>query len=149
MPTYNCFEDLPVWKGAKELAILVYKITSKGKFSKDYGLKDQIQRAAVSVSSNIAEGFERGTKQEFIQFLYIARGSCGELRSQLFIAKEIGYLDNKEFEELYNVTKRVSKQISGFVEYLKTTNILGQKFHHKQSQEARHFLEQLEKIRRK
>ncbi len=149
MPTYNSFEDLPVWRGAKELAILIYKTTSKDKFNRDYGLKDQIQRATVSVSSNIAEGFERGTKQEFIQYLYIARGSCGELRSQLFIAKEIGYLDNKEFEELYDVTKKVSKQISGFVEYLKTTNILGQKFHRKQSQEARQFLEQLEKIRKK
>ena len=72
---------------------MIYKVTSQGKISRDYGLKDQIQRAAVSVSSNIAEGFERGTKQEFIQFLYIARGSCGELRSQLYIAKEIGYLN--------------------------------------------------------
>jgi len=88
------------------LAILVYEITSKTKLSRDYGLRDQIQRAAVSVSSNIAEGFERGTRQEFIQFLYIARGSCGELRSQLFIAKEIGCLGNKEFEELYSTMKR-------------------------------------------
>jgi four helix bundle protein len=135
MPTYSSFEDLPVWKSAKELAILVYKITSKGKLSKDYGLKDQIQRAAVSVSSNIAEGFERGTKQELIQFLYIARGSCGELRSQLFIAKEIGYLDNKEFEESYTAMRELSKQINGFIEYLKTTNISGQKFLSKQTQE--------------
>jgi four helix bundle protein len=135
MPTYSSFEDLPVWESAKELAILVYKITSKGKLSKDYGLKNQIQRAAVSVSSNIAEGFERGTKQELIQFLYIARGSCGELRSQLFIAKEIGYLDNKEFEESYTAMRELSKQINGFIEYLKTTNISGQKFLSKQTQE--------------
>jgi len=149
MPTYNSFEDLPLWKSAKELAILIYKITSKGNFSRDSGLRDQIQRAAISVSSNIAEGFERGTKQEFIQFLYIARGSCGELRSQLSIAKDIGYLDNEEFDGLYNATKKVSKQISGFIDYLRTTHILGQKFHRKRSQEAKQFLEQLERIRKK
>ncbi len=149
MPTYNSFEDIPVWKGAKELAILVYEITSEDKFSKNHGLRDQMQRATVSVSSNIAEGFERGTKQEFIQFLYIARGSCGELRSQLSIAKEIGYLEDKEFEKLYNVSKKVSKQINGFIEYLKTASILGQKFHRKRRQEARQFLEELEKIRKR
>jgi len=149
MPTYNSFEDLPVWKSAKELAILIYKITSRGNFSRDSGLRDQIQRAAVSVSSNIAEGFERGTKQELIQFLYIARGSCGELRSQLFIARDIGYFDSKEFDGLYNGAKKVSKQISGFIEYLRTAHILGQKFHDRRSQEAKQFLEELERIKKK
>jgi len=150
MATYNPFEELPVWKSAKDLAILIYKVTSQGKISRDYGLKDQIQRAAVSVSSNIAEGFERGTKQEFIQFLYIARGSCGELRSQLYIAKEIGYLDdNEEFKKLCEATRKVSKQINGFIEYLKEAKILGQKFFDKKLKAQREFLKRLEEIRKR
>jgi len=128
MATYNSFENLPVWKNARELALLVYKATSSGKLKEDYGLKNQIQRAAVSVSSNIAEGFERGSKQEFIQFLYIAKGSCGELRSQLFIAKDISYIDDNDFETLYRSAANVSKQISGFIEYLKTTELKGHKY---------------------
>ena len=149
MATYNSFEDLPVWRTAKDLAILIYKVTSQGKISRDYGLKDQIQRAAVSVSSNIAEGFERGTKQEFIQFLYIARGSCGELRSQLYIAKEIGYLNGEEFKKLCEATRKVSKQINGFIEYLKEAKILGQKFFGKKFRSQREFLKKLEEIRNK
>lgn len=128
MATYNSFEDLPVWKEAKDLAVLLYKMTSRGKLSKDFGLKDQIQRSSISISSNIAEGFERGTKQEFIQFLYIARGSCGELRSQIFIAKDIGYFDNANFDTIFKLALKVSKQINGFIEYLKSTNIKGQKY---------------------
>ncbi len=100
MATYNSFEDLPVWQNARELAVSVYKTTSKGKLREDYGLKNQIQRAVVSVSSNIAEGFERGSKQEFIQFLYIAKGSCGELRSQLYIAADLGYIEKNDFKIL-------------------------------------------------
>ena len=149
MATYNSFEDLPVWRSAKDLAILIYRVTSQGKISRNYGLKDQIQRAAVSVSSNIAEGFERGTKQEFIQFLYIARGSCGELRSQLYIAKEIGYLNSEEFKKLCEATRKVSKQINGFIEYLKETKILGQKFFDKKLRSQREFLKKLEEIRNK
>ena len=82
MATYNRFEDLPVWENAKDLAVTVYKVSFDGKLNKDYGLRDQIRKAAVSVSGNIAEGFERGTKKEFIQFLYVAKGSCGELRGR-------------------------------------------------------------------
>ena len=128
MATYNSFEDLPVWQNAKELASLVYKTTSKEKLNKDYGLKNQIQRAVVSVSSNIAEGFERGSKTEFIQFLYIAKGSCGELRSQMFIARDLGYIDDSDFSILSNSAADVSKQINGFIEYLKTAGFRGQKF---------------------
>ena len=128
MATYNSFEDLPVWKTAKELSILIYKTTSEGKLRKDYGLKDQIQRAAVSVSSNIAEGFERGSKREFIQFLYIAKGSCGELRSQLNIAKDLGYLDNGVSENLIKSAYNTSKQKSGFIKYLKNSQFPGDKF---------------------
>jgi len=128
MATYNSFDDLPVWQKARELGVSIYKATSEGKLKKDYGLKDQIRRAAVSVSSNIAEGFERGSKREFIQFLYIAKGSCGELRSQLFIAKDLGYLDNDDSETLINSAYNTSKQISGLIKYLKNTQFKGDKF---------------------
>lgn len=128
MATYKSFEDLPVWQSARELAVLVYRTTSGEPFGNDYGLRNQIQRSAVSVSSNIAEGFERGSKQEFIQFLFIAKGSSGELRSQLFIAKDIGYMDNTDSKNLLKSAMCVSKQISGFIEYLKASKFKGQKF---------------------
>ncbi len=132
MTTYKSFEDLPVWKNAKKLALLVYKITSDGNLSRDYGLKSQLQRSVISVSSNIAEGFDRGSKLEFIQFLYVARGSCAELRSQLFIAKDLGYIKSDEFKNLCDSAVNVSKQINGFIEYLKTTGFKGQKFKNQQ-----------------
>jgi len=128
MATYKSFEDLPVWQSARKLAVQVYRITAKGKLREDYGLRNQMQRAAVSVSSNIAEGFERGSKQESIQFLYIAKGSCGELRSQLFIANDIGSIDNADSKNLLKLAANVSKQISGFIEYLKTSKFKGQKY---------------------
>ncbi len=128
MATYDSFEDLPVWQQAKKLACQVYDATLKDKLSKDYALKNQIQRSAISVSSNIAEGFERGSKQEFIQFLYIAKGSCGELRSHLVIAKDICYINNHQFEKLSCSAAEVSRQIAGFIEYLKKTTLKGQKF---------------------
>ncbi|MCD6134936.1 MAG: four helix bundle protein [Candidatus Omnitrophica bacterium] len=128
MARYSSFEELPVWQNAKTLAIVTYKISSNGRLSKDFSLKDQIRRCAVSISSNIAEGFERGTKQEFIQFLYIARGSCGELRSQIRIAEDIGYISHKDSIYIRSLAQDVSRQINGFVEYLKKSSFKGQKF---------------------
>ncbi len=128
MATYNSFEELPVWQNARELGSLVYKTVVEGKISKDYGLRNQIQKAVVSVSSNIAEGFERGSKREFIQFLYVAKGSCGELRSQLYIAKDLGYLDNGDSNTLIKSASNTSKQINGFIKYLKTSRFEGQKY---------------------
>jgi len=128
MATYNSFEDLPVWQNARELASLVYKTSAEGKLSKDYGLRNQIQKAVVSVSSNIAEGFERGSKREFIQFLYIAKGSCGELRSQMYIAKDLGYLSNSDSDTLIKSASNTSKQINGFIKYLKASRFTGHKF---------------------
>ena len=128
MATYNSFEDLPVWQNARELASLVYTTSAEGKLNKDYGLRNQIQKAVVSVSSNIAEGFERGSKREFIQFLYIAKGSCGELRSQLYIAKDLGYLGKNASETLIKSASNASKQINGFIKYLKTSRFAGHKF---------------------
>lgn len=131
MATYNSFEDLPVWQNARELGVLVYKTSAEGKLSKDYALRNQIQKAVVSVSSNIAEGFERASKKEFIQFLYIAKGSCGELRSQLYIVKDLCYLDNDKSEILIKFATKTSKQIGGFIKYLKTSRFEGQKLKNK------------------
>ncbi len=114
------FEDIIAWQKALELSTLVYKMTNKDKFSKDFGLKDQIRRASVSVVSNIAEGFERESNNQFIYFLIIAKGSAGELRSQIYIAKNQDYITKEEFEILNNKVIEVSKTIGGFLSYLRT-----------------------------
>ena len=90
------FEDLEIWKEARRLTCEIYDLSKDAKFSKDFGLRNQMQRAAVSIMSNIAEGFERGGNQEFVQFLYIAKGSCGELRSQLYVALDQAYIASQE-----------------------------------------------------
>jgi four helix bundle protein len=122
------FEDLVVWQKARVLTNEIYKITKKSEFSKDLGLKDQIQRASVSIMSNIAEGFERGSKEEFIQFLYIARGSCGEVRTQLYVAKDQNYITEEEFQKLQKLAVEVSRLIYHLIEAVKTSSFRGQKF---------------------
>jgi four helix bundle protein len=122
------FEDLDVWKEARRLTNEVYAATRDTGFSKDFGLRDQIQRAAVSIMSNIAEGFERGGNQEFIQFLYIAKGSCGEVRSQLYVAVDQGYLSKDRFTELLNSFKRLSGMLSSLIDYLKGSRMRGEKY---------------------
>lgn len=112
------FEDIKAWTAAKELVNEIYVATSKGAFSKDYGLRDQIRRAAVSAMSNIAEGFERGTDKEFIQFLIVARSSLAEVRSQLYVAKDLDYIDNAEFDSLSAKASEAGKLINGFITYL-------------------------------
>ena len=106
------FEDLEIWKEGMRLSVLVYKLM---KDCKDYGFKDQIQRASVSVPSNIAEGFERQTNKEFIHFLYIAKGSCGELRTQIYLAKEFGYLNQDDYKNLLDISKLLSAKIQKFI----------------------------------
>ncbi len=122
------FEDLSVWKLSRELTNRVYKITANGRFSRDFGLRDQIRRASVSIMSNIAEGFERGGNQEFVQFLSIAKGSCGEVRSQLYVAIDQNYIDKKEGEQLIEDFKRLSIMINNFMEYLKSSTFKGTKY---------------------
>lgn len=100
MAVNNNFEDLPVWKEAKDLAVQIYKITKEGKFSKGWCLSEQIQRAPIFISSNIKERFDRISRKEFVKFLYIAGGSISEVRSQLFICKELGYIDKEGSGEL-------------------------------------------------
>ena len=112
------FEDLIAWQKSRELTRKIYQTTEQEKFAKDYGLKNQIQRASVSVMSNIAEGFDRFRPNEFHQFLSIAKGSCAEVRSQLYIAFDIGYLQENEFYELKSKAEEVSKIINGLRSYI-------------------------------
>lgn len=118
MATIKRFEDLEVWQSSMKLARAVYSLTLGDLFSKDFGLKDQIRRSAVSVPSNIAEGFERDTQKQFLYFLSIAKGSCGELRTQLRLASDLGYFEQDKFETLNNECISVSKQLGGFINYL-------------------------------
>ena len=113
------FEDMKVWQDARELVNQIYKSTSGQKFSKDFGLRDQIQRAAVSIMSNIAEGYERDSNKELIRFLQFSKGSAGEVRSLLYVAKDLGYIIEKEFSNHYESAVSIIKQISNFVKYLK------------------------------
>jgi four helix bundle protein len=122
------FEDLEIWQKARCLTKEVYRLTSGLKFSKDFNLRGQIQNAAVSVMSNIAEGFERGGNREFTQFLYIAKGSCGEVRSQLYVAVDQGYISADESEELLNSFKRLSSMIGSLINYLKRSGMKGAKY---------------------
>lgn len=103
---------------AKDLVTVVYRLSGDGKFSQDFGLKDQIRKASVSVMSNIAEGFERGSRTEFARFLRIAKGSCGEARSQLYVALDLGYLNPQEFSVVKTKAEDLYKALSGFVTYL-------------------------------
>ena len=107
------FEDFIAWQKARSLTREIYKITNLPAFSRDFGLKDQIRRAAVSIMSNIAEGFERGRPSEFHQFLSIAKGSCAELRSQLYIALDVEYIPQTRFRELMSIAEEVGQVVGG------------------------------------
>ena len=119
------FEELVIWQKSRDFAKMIYSLTRTLAFAKDYGLKEQIQRAAVSVSSNIAEGFERNGNVEFTNFLFIAKGSCGEVRSQLYIACDLGYITNVQFEEAVSQSVELSKLIYAFIKSLKTSSYRG------------------------
>jgi len=110
------FEELDVWKNARELSKEVYIST---KDWRDFELKDQIRRAVVSISSNIAEGYDRGSKADFIRFLYIARGSGSEVRSQIYLALDLGYLTKEQFDALYRKIDRIVRQLASFISKLK------------------------------
>ncbi len=122
------FEDLEVSQESRRLTDQIYSVTRDAKFFKEFSLKEQIRKAAVSVLSNIAEGFERGGNREFIQFLYIAKGSCGEVRAQLYVALDQGYLTRERFDELIRTFKRLSVMISNLIDYLKNSPMKGEKF---------------------
>jgi four helix bundle protein len=107
------FEDLIAWQKARTLTRAIYQISQQGAFAKDFGLARQVQRAAVSIMSNIAEGFERSGRREFHQFLSTAKGSCAEVRSQLYVAFDIGYLEKSDFHRLLAQAEEVGKVIGG------------------------------------
>ena len=117
-PLIRRFEDIEAWKKARELTRRVCAVTATGEFSRDYGLRDQIRRAAVSAMSNIAEGFERQSKIEFRRFLFVAKASAGEVRSQLYVALDLGYLDQPAFDEVFGLAEQTSCMIAGLIKYL-------------------------------
>jgi len=120
MPGITRFEEIEAWKTARQLTNLIYQMSDLGVFAKDYGLKDQIRRASVSVMSNIAEGFESRTDTQFINYLGHAKGSAGEVRSQLYVALDLKYILQERFAEAYEFADKASRQISRFMDYLES-----------------------------
>lgn len=121
--TYERFEDLPVRQAAVELAEKVYELTEKEQFKKRYSLRDQIERASVSVSNNIADGFERGTTQELLTFLHIARGSAGEVRSMLYLIEKLPIFHNLKLS-----VEGISRQIRAWADSLQNSDVKGQRY---------------------
>ncbi|MEI7803348.1 MAG: four helix bundle protein [Bacteroidota bacterium] len=128
MSAIKRFEDLICWQKARLLNVEIYRISALGNFNKDYALKDQIRRASISILSNITEGFERNGNKEFIQFLTIAKASCAEVRSQLYIASDINYISKEELQNLLSIAEEVGRIISGLITHLKTSELKGIKF---------------------
>ena len=122
------FEEIRAWQSARRLTQRIYVVTDAGSFRQDFDLRRQIRRASVSIMSNIAEGFERDGRKEFISFLSIAKGSAGEVRSQLYVALDAEYLSETEFNEIVAVARLVSRQLSRLIRYLRRSNIPGSKF---------------------
>ncbi len=122
------FEDIEGWKLGREATKMVYEATLSGNFNKDFALRDQIRRASISITSNIAEGFERDGDKEFINFLSIAKGSCGEVRSQLYAALDQNYITQQKFDAIYNKLNEAGRTIGGFMRYLQQSDLKGTKF---------------------
>ncbi len=128
MKKVNRFEDLIAWEKARKLVKAVYDVTSSGPFSQDFDLRRQIRRASVSVMANISEGFEREGDKEFLQFLSLAKGSCGEVRSHLYAAMDLEYLSKEVVDKLSQDSVRTSQVIGGLMRYLKESEFKGSKF---------------------
>ncbi len=125
MSTFQKLEEIEVWQKARELTKEIYRISSQPSFSKDFGLRDQIRRATVSIMSNIAEGFERSGTGEFVQFLAMAKGSAGEVQSQLYISFDQGYIDKQTFDKILTLARVVARLIGGLMNYLRKSGIKG------------------------
>lgn len=114
---FNCFEEILIWKKSKKLTLDIYKIFES---NRDYSFKDQIQRASISIMNNIAEGFERKGNKEFKKFLYISKGSCAEVRSMLYLTKDLKYINEHQYLALLNESVEISKMLSGLIKTLQT-----------------------------
>ena len=128
MATFKKFEEIECWKRARELTRRIYEITGKSAFARDFGLKDQIRRASVSVMSNIAEGYDRSGTAEFVHFLATAKGSAAEVRCQLYVAADQGYIQEDHFNELNALASEISRMLSGLMTYLRASGYKGTKF---------------------
>jgi four helix bundle protein len=128
MSTFKTFEEIEAWQQARTLAKMVYEASGKGAFARDFALRDQIRRAAVSVMSNIAEGFGRGGAREFVQFLSVARGSASEVNAQLYVALDQGYVSKESFGRLQEQATRTGSVLSGLIRYLRTAPMRGSKY---------------------
>jgi four helix bundle protein len=128
MGTFRTFEEVEAWQQARTLAKIVYEASGKGAFGRDFALRDQIQRAAVSVMSNIAEGFGRGGTREFVQFLSVARGSASEVSAQLYVALDQGYVSKESFGQLQEQATRTGSVLSGLICCLRTAPMSGSKY---------------------
>jgi four helix bundle protein len=122
------FEDLEAWQTGRELTRLVYQVSARADFGRDFGLRDQIRRAAVSIVANIAEGYERDGSREFRQFLAIAKGSTGELKAHLYTALDAGFIAQNEFDDMYGLATSAGKLIGGLMRYLGQSGMDGRKY---------------------
>ena len=121
MSKFKSFEEINSWQKSRIFNKKIYLITENSNFKKDFDFVRQIRRASLSISSNIAEGFERNTDKEFVYFLYVAKASAGEVRSQLYLAFDLEYIIKEEFEILLNSVTEISKLLSGFIKYLESS----------------------------
>ena len=128
MATIKKFEEIEAWKKSRVLANQIFDLSLNTELKKDFALRDQINRSTGSIMDNIAEGFERGSKKEFMHFLYISKGSAGEVRAQLYRLLDRGYIDNEKFQDLKNQIQEISKTLAGLIKYLKETELQGYKF---------------------
>ena len=122
------FEDIEAWRSARVVTRMVYDASNGERFCRDFALCNQIRRASISIISNIAEGFERGGNKEFVQFLAVAKGSCGEVRAQMYVALDQGYVDEARFKEIVDKLNETSRMIAGFIKYLQQSDLRGAKF---------------------
>ena len=128
MASVKDFEELAIFQKARELSRGIYPVTNKDGFKSDFRFVQQIRAAAGSIMDNIAEGFERGGNKEFLNFLYIAKGSCGEVRSQLIRANDVGHLTHEEFDELYSECRKLFASIMNFIKEIKSSEMVGSKY---------------------
>lgn len=128
MSSFQRFENIEAWQKARELTKAIYALSNDGQFSRDFGLRDQVRRASVSIMSNIAEGFGRGGNKEFIQFLSTAKGSASEVQAQLYVALDAGYINQDQFQKLYSETEATARMIAGLLRYLQNSDFKGAKY---------------------